>query len=398
MEKDLKAVILAAGKGTRMKSSLPKVMHEIFNKPLVARVLDSVIEAGAKENIVITGHKREIVDEYLAKNYPSTVSVFQKEQLGTGHAIKCASEKIQNFKGNILILCGDTPLITSKSIQNIVKFHNENNVSEIVEEKDATFEIKKIEEVNAGIYCINWETTGKYIDEIKNDNNQKEYYLTDLIKLAKKGSKKVCPYVLESADEIFGINSRKNLAEAISIMKQRKLDELMESGVTIIDPMTTYISPETTIEPETVILPSVVIEGKNKIGKNCKIGPFAHLRGDCTIADFVKIGNFVELKKANVQSHTNICHLSYVGDSTVGENVNIGAGTITANYDSRTKIKSQTVIKNKASIGSNSVIVAPVEIGENALIGAGSVITSDIKANSLGITRAKQREIENYVK
>ena len=424
MEKDLKAVILAAGKGTRMKSSLPKVMHEIFNKPLVARVLDSVIEAGARENIVITGHKREIVDEYLAKNYPSTVSVFQKEQLGTGHAIKCASEKIQNFKGNILILCGDTPLITSKSIQNIVKFHNENNaditvvsaffdepfgygrivrdnennVSEIVEEKDATFEIKKIKEVNAGIYCINWETTGKYIDEIKNDNNQKEYYLTDLIKLAKKGSKKVCPYVLESADEIFGINSRKNLAEAISIMKQRKLDELMESGVTIIDPMTTYISPETTIEPETVILPSVVIEGKNKIGKNCKIGPFAHLRGDCTIADFVKIGNFVELKKANVQSHTNICRLSYVGDSTVGENVNIGAGTITANYDSRTKIKSQTVIKNKASIGSNSVIVAPVEIGENALIGAGSVITSDIKANSLGITRAKQREIENYVK
>ncbi len=424
MEKDLKAVILAAGKGTRMKSNLPKVLHEIFNKPLIARVLDSAAGAGIKESIVVTGHGAGEVESYLLKNYPYAIPVIQKEQLGTGHALKIAGEKLKGFGGNILVLCGDTPLITSSSIKKIIEFHNKNNaditvvsaffdnpygygrivrgenneVRAIVEEKDASSEIKKIKEVNAGIYCINWETSASGIDEIKNDNAQGEYYLTDLIKWAVSRSKKVCPYVLESAREIFGINSKSNLAQATSIMKQRKLDELTENGVTIVDPSTTYISPETEIGADTVILPSVVIEGENKIGKNCKIGPFSHLRGDCVIEDFVKIGNFVELKKACVKSHTNICHLSYVGDSNVGAGVNIGAGTITANYDSRTKVKSKTTINDGASIGSNSVLVAPVEIGKNALIGAGSVITSNISENALGITRSPQKEIKHYVK
>ena len=425
MEKDLKAVILAAGKGTRMKSELPKCLHEVFNKPIIARMLDSAITAGSIENVVVVGHKAELIENYISKNYSNTICALQKEQLGTGHALKVAAEeKLKSYRGNLLVLNGDTPLITGETLSDFVKYHNENNaditvmsalfdnpygygrivrdekenVKAIVEEKDADVEIKKIKEINSGVFCFNWKTVSEGLFQLKNNNSQKEYYLTDLIKWAIGCSKKVCAYVLKTSDEIAGVNSKEQLADVTKILKKRKLKELMDKGVTIIDPDTTYISPETEIEADTVILPSVVIEGKNKIGKNCKIGPFAHLRGDCTIADFVKIGNFVELKKANVQSHTNICHLSYVGDSTVGENVNIGAGTITANYDSRTKIKSQTVIKNKASIGSNSVIVAPVEIGENALIGAGSVITSDIKANSLGITRAKQREIENYVK
>ena len=181
-------------------------------------------------------------------------------------------------------------------------------------------------------------------------------------------------------------------------MQKRKLNELMEQGITIVDPDTTYISPETEIGEDTIILPNVVLEGRNIIGKDCKIGPFSHLRGNCKIEDFVKIGNFVELKNATVQSHTNICHLSYVGDSCVGQNVNIGAGTITANYDSRTKVKSKTEIKNNASIGSNTVLVAPVEIGEHALIGAGSVITKSVKENSLALTRSPQKEVQNYVK
>lgn len=424
MKKDLKTVVLAAGKGTRMKSDTPKVLHEIFNKPLLARVLGAVIEAGSKENIVVVGHKADIVEAYVSKNYKTASCVVQKEQLGTGHALKIASEKLKDYKGNVLVVCGDTPLIKSSTIKEFIEFHNQNNaditvmsaffdnpkgygrivrdekgnVLKIVEEKDADEKTKEIKEINAGIYCINWETAGFGINEIKNDNAQNEYYLTDLIKWGVNRSKKVSPYVLKSSDEIYGINSKSNLAQATKIMKQRKLNELMEQGVTIIDPDTTYISPETEIEPDTVILPSVVIEGENKIGKNCKIGPFSHLRGDCVIGDFVKIGNFVELKKAIVKSHTNICHLSYVGDAKVGSNVNIGAGTITANYDSRTKIKSETIIEDKVSIGANAVVVAPVTLKENSMVGAGSVITKDLEANSLGLTRSPQKEIKNYIK
>lgn len=424
MIKDLKTVILAAGKGTRMKSDTPKVLHEIFNKPLVGRVLDAVIMAGSTENIAVIGHGADLVESYISKNYKNTACVLQKEQLGTGHALKMASEKLKDFKGNVLVVCGDTPLIKSETLKKFVEFHNSNNaditvmsaffdepkgygrivrnsknqVTAIVEEKDATPEIKIIQEVNAGVYCFNWETVASGIDEIKNNNAQGEYYLTDLIKWGVNRSKKVFPYVLDDSDEIFGINSKKHLAMAVKIMKQRKLDELMESGVTIIDPDTTYISPETTIEADTVILPNVVLEGVNKIGKNCKIGPFSHLRGNCEIADFVKIGNFVELKNTSVESHTNICHLSYVGDSEVGQNVNVGAGTITANYDSRTKIKSKTTIKNGVSIGSNVVLVAPVELGQKAFIGAGSVITKNVEDNSLALTRSPQKEIKNYIK
>ncbi|MCD8024580.1 MAG: NTP transferase domain-containing protein [Candidatus Gastranaerophilales bacterium] len=422
MEKDLKAVILAAGKGTRMKSGTPKVLHEIFNKPLIARVLDNI--SFSAENIVVIGHGASLVKEYLDRNYPKTKTVLQKEQLGTGHALKIASFELEEFKGNLLVLCGDTPLIRQNTLEDFVNFHNENraditvmsavfdnprgygrivrdnkgNVKKIVEEKDADLKTKQIKEINAGIYCFNFEAVKKGIDEIKNQNAQGEYYITDLIKWGAERSKKVCLYVIKSCDEIFGINSKKHLAQGYCIMKERKLSELMDNGVTIVDPHTTSISPETEIEPDTVILPSVVIEGKNKIGKNCKIGPFTHLRGGCEIEDFVKLGNFVELKNAKVKSGTNICHLSYVGDSSVGSNVNIGAGTITANYDSRTKIKSRTKINDNASIGSNCVLVAPVEIGENSLIGAGSVITKNVDDYSLGLCRAAQKEIKNYIK
>lgn len=420
----LKAIVLAAGKGTRMKSEKPKVLHEIFNKPLVGWVLNSCEKIGSLENIVIVGHKGEMVQKYILKDHPASVCIEQKEQLGTGHAVSMAKAELENFSGNVLVLCGDTPLITPESLKKFAGYHNENDadvtvmtsilenpagygriirnsngcVLEIVEQKDCNENQKAVNEINAGMYCFRWQNIKGFFDELKNNNSQNEYYLTDIIKWANEKGLKVSGYVLENSDETLGINSRIQLFEAFKIMNLRHLNHLMDEGVTIVSPENTQISPETTIEADTVIFPNTFINGKNKIGKNCKIGPFSHLRGDCTIEDYVKIGNFVELKKAFVKSHTNICHLSYVGDAEVGENVNVGAGTITANYNSITKEKKKTTIKDGASIGSNTVLVAPVELGENAFIAAGSVITKDVGANALGLTRSPQREIKNYVK
>lgn len=423
INEDVKAVILAAGKGTRMKSDKPKVLHEIFSKPLLGWVIDCLVSSSINENIVVTGHKSELVEDYL-KQIPNTVSVLQKEQKGTGHAVSMVKGILADFKGILLVVCGDTPLIRSESINEFIEFHKRNNaaltvmttifdnpagygrivrdkngsVEKIVEQKDADDVQKNIKEVNAGIYCINWEDVSAAFDSLTSDNAQGEYYLTDIVEWANNKGKKVLAYTLDDSDEIYGINSRENLAVAAKIMKTRKLKELMNEGVTIVDPDTTSISPETSIEEDTVIFPNTFINGKNKIGRNCKIGPFSHLRGECIIEDYVKIGNFVELKKAYVKSHTNISHLSYVGDATVGSNVNIGAGTITANYNSHTKVKSKTIISDGASVGSNTVLVAPVVLGKNAFIGAGSVITKNVDDNSLAITRSAQREIKNYIK
>ncbi len=421
---NLKAIVLAAGKGTRMKSEKPKVLHEIFNKPLVSWVLSACENIGSSENIVIIGHKGEEVQNFVNKNHPQSICVEQKEQLGTGHAVSMAKSALNGFDGMVLILCGDTPLITSESLQKFVDFHKNNdaaitvmtsildnpkgygrivrnalnNVAEIVEQKDCDENQAKINEINAGMYCIDWQKAKGFFNNLKNDNAQNEYYLTDIIKWGNENGHKVLGFVLEESDEALGINSRIQLADAFRIMNLRHLDYLMDEGVTIVSPENTQISPETTIGEDTIIFPNTFINGKNIIGKNCKIGPFSHLRGDCTIEDFVKIGNFVELKKTYVKSHTNISHLSYVGDCNVGEGVNIGAGTITANYNSITKEKKQTIINDGASIGSNTVLVAPVELGEKAFIAAGSVITKDVGANSLGLTRSPQKEIKNYVK
>lgn len=424
MEKELKSIILGAGKGTRMKSDLPKVLHEIFSKPLIGWVIDSLNEIeNNSENIVVVGCGAELVENYLEKNFNNVKTVLQKEQLGTGHAIKQTVPFLKGFKGNVIITCGDTPLLRSETLKNFVKFHNENNadltlmsaifddpfgygriirnekdgVDSIVEQKDATEEQKKIKEINTGVYCLNWEKMSQAFDELKNNNAQKEYYLTDIVKWANEKNLKVCGFVNEDSDEIYGINSRKNLAYAFNIMKNRKLDELMEEGVTIVDPTTTYISPDTTIEKDTIIYPSTYIEGKNEILKNCKIGPFARLRGGCRVEEGCKIGNFVELKNTKIAKKTNVCHLSYMGDAEIGNNVNIGAGTICANYNSITKVKSKTIIKDNASIGSNCVLVAPVEIGQGAFVGALSAITKNVEKDSLAIARNPQKEIKGWV-
>lgn len=421
----LKSIILAAGKGTRMKSETPKVLHEIFNKTLLGYVIDAVNNTElADENIVIVGHQAEKVDEYIKKNYSNAKTVLQSPQLGTGHAVSMALPLLENYDGEVIILCGDTPLITSETIKEFVDYHRresadltvmsaifdnptnygriirnqDGSLNSIVEEKDATPEQKGVNEVNAGIYCINWAKIKPAFKDLKTNNAQGEYYLTDIIRWAGSKSFKTSAYTLKNNEEIFGINSKENLAEASRYLNNRTLSNLMAQGVTIVDPISTWISPETEIESDTIIYPSCYIEGKNKIGKNCKIGPFAHLRGDVILEDNVKIGNFVEVKKTTIKSNTNACHLTYLGDSEIGSGVNIGAGTITANYNPLTKEKSKTIIKDNAKIGSNSVLVAPVTIDEGANVGALSVITKDISAWALAITRAPLRIIEGWVK
>ena len=414
----LKSVILAAGKGTRMKSETPKVLHTIFDKTLVGYVIEAVNGTGlADENFVIVGH-------HIKENYTNARTVLQSPQLGTGHAVSMVLPYLNDFDGEVVILCGDTPLITAETIKEFVEYHKNNksdltvmsaifdnptnygriirgangHVDGIVEEKDATPEQKGVKEINAGIYCLDWQKVKPAFSQLKTNNAQGEYYLTDIIKWGNEQGLSVNAYTLKDNEEIYGINSKANLAEATKFLNRRIINKHLTNGVTIIDPNTTWISPETEIEADTVIYPSTYIEGANKIGKNCKIGPFAHLRGGVILDDEVKIGNFVEVKKAHIKSHTNACHLTYIGDAEIGAGVNIGAGTITANYNPLTKEKSKTIIEDNVKIGSNSVLVAPVKIEEGANVGALSVITKDIPQWALAITRAPLRMIEGWVK
>lgn len=419
-----RAIILAAGKGTRMKSDLPKVLHPIFSKPLLGYVLDAVNNTDmVDENYVIVGHQAEIVEDFVSKNYQNAKCILQMPQLGTGDAVNKAYEDLKNFDGEVIILCGDAPLITSETIKEFVENHRKNNavltvmsaifdnptnygrivrdensdLLAIVEEKDATPEQKAIKEINAGVYCLDWQKICPAFKSLKCNNAQGEYYLTDIVSWAVNNGLKSQSFILKNNEEIFGINSKAHLAEATKFLNTRTINKLLEDGVTIVDPNSTFISPETTIDADTTIFPNVYISGKNTIGKNCKIGPFAHIRDGATIGNNVRIGNFVEIKKSVIKDNTNVSHLSYIGDSELGSKVNIGAGTITANYNPITKIKSKTIIKDGANTGSNSVIVAPVTIEENASVAAGSIITKDVEANALAITRSPLKIIQNWV-
>lgn len=420
---DIKSVILAAGKGTRMKSNLPKVLHEILGKALVGYVLDSVKHI-TNENFVIVGHHAEEVEKYVISHYENAKTVLQSPQLGTGHAVSMVCPMLENYSGQVLILCGDTPLITEETLKKFVEYHKENksditvmsaifenptnygriirdadnSLKCIVEEKDATLEQKAIKEVNAGIYCINWAKVKSAFSQLTSNNAQGEYYLTDIIEWGKKNGLSVNAYIMENNIETFGINSRVQLAEALKLLQKRINEKHMINGVTIVDPETTYISADTEIGQDTIIYPSTYIEGENKIGSNCKIGPMAHLRGGVEIGDYCKIGNFVEVKKAKIASHTNAGHLSYIGDSEIGSYVNIGAGTITANYNPLTKVKSKTVLEDNVKIGSNTVLVAPVKVEEGANVGALSVITKNIPAWALALTRSPLRVLSDWVK
>jgi bifunctional UDP-N-acetylglucosamine pyrophosphorylase/glucosamine-1-phosphate N-acetyltransferase len=424
MGKKINAVILAAGKGTRMKSETPKVLHKIFDKTLLGYVLDAVnADNLVEKSFVIVGHQAELVDKFVTENYENASTVLQTPQLGTGHAVSMVCPQLEDFDGDVIILCGDTPLVTSENLKKFIEYHNSKNsdltvmsaifenptnygrivrdgekLASIVEEKDASPAQKKIKEVNAGIYCLNWKKIKPAFSQLTSNNAQGEYYLTDIISWGGKVGLNVNAYILENNEEIFGINSKAHLAEASKMLNTKIINKHLENGVTIVDPATTWISIDTEIGADTIIYPSVYISGKNKIGNKCSIGPFAHLRGGVELEDGVKIGNFVEVKKSTIKANTNACHLTYIGDSEIGSGVNIGAGTITANYNHFTKTKSKTIIDNGASIGSNSVLVAPVTIGEKASVGAGTVVTKDVESKALAVTRAPMRTVENYVK
>jgi bifunctional UDP-N-acetylglucosamine pyrophosphorylase/glucosamine-1-phosphate N-acetyltransferase len=460
VDNEIKTIILAAGKGTRMKSTLPKVLHKIFKKTLLQRVIDSVLSMPkADEVYVIVGHQAKEVCEHVNSNYADNIkTILQEPQLGTGDAVFKAYEYLKDFQGTVLILCGDTPLIRTQTVSKFIEFHkqskadltvmsaifenpanygrivrNDNGLlQKIVEEKDATPQVKAVKEINAGIYCIEWNKISPAFFELTTNNEQGEYYLTDIVDWTVKNNLKAQAYILEDNQEIFGINSRKHLAEATSFLNQRKLNELMDEGVTIIDPLATWISPETSIGSDSIIYPGCYIEGQNQLGadniigpntnisgnvqtsenvkiihskisdvqiaENTTIGPFSHIRDGVVIKENVRIGNFVEIKKSEINKNTNVSHLSYIGDAFLGEDVNIGAGTITANYNALTKEKNKTTIENGVKTGSNSVLVAPVKIAERANIAAGSVITKDIPEYALAITRSPLKIMENWVK
>ena len=424
MNNSVKAVILAAGKGTRMKSDTPKVLHKIFDKTILGYVLDAVNKTNTvSENFVIVGHQAEVVEKFVNENYNNAKCILQSPQLGTGHAVYQAYESLKGFDGEVLILNGDIPLITPETLSEFIAMHRERkaaltimsaifsdptnygriirdengSVKAIIEEKDASPAQKKIQEINTGVYILSWKDMSEAFLHLDSNNAQGEYYLTDIVKWAIGKNLKTEAYVLKNNEESFGINSKIQLAQVGKILNKRNLRKLMENGVTIVDPDTTYISSETQIEADTIVYPCTYIEGKNKIGKDCKIGPFARLRGDVEIGDNVKIGNFVEVKKSVIKSNTNVSHLSYIGDSELGAGVNIGAGTITANYDPISKVKSRTVLENGANTGSNTVLVAPVTLKENAMTAAGSVVSKNIEKDALAITRAPLRIISGWV-
>lgn len=447
---ELAAVILAAGKGTRMRSDLPKVLHKICGKPMIHYVLEGIKGAGIERIIVIVGHQGELV----AQNLPQDIkTVLQEPQLGTAHALLQAKEELTDFRGDILVMSADTPLVGENLLSDFLGAHRRSGamitvltaaleepagygrvvrdssgkVVKIVEQKDANSSERNIKEINGGIYCFSSAGLFESLGAIGMGNAQKEYYLPDLIELYGKNKKLVVAYQAPCPGDIQGINDRRQLAEVESLIRYRKNEELMISGVTVIDPANTYIDRDVIIGRDSTVYPFTIIEGRSVFGENCSLGPGVHLRDikagkhvtiansvamesviedQCTIGPFayirpgchlkqkVKIGDFVEIKKVTLGKRSKVPHLSYLGDTEVGCDVNVGAGTITCNYDGANKWP--THIGDGAFIGSNTNLVAPVEVGVKAVIGAGSTITKDVPPGALGITRSRQRNLEGW--
>ena len=410
-EEYVMTIIMAAGKGTRMKSNKSKLVHEIYGKPLVKRVVELAEKIGSDEIVAVVGHLREQVQEVLGD---SVKYAYQDELLGTGHAVMQARKYLEGKKGKVVILYGDVPIIRPETLKNLIsksiknkeyatlltaKYENPmgygriirdegGNIKEIIEEKDADPLQKKIKEINSGIYCFDIEELLIALKKVKNDNAQGEYYLTDVIKIMNDEGLKTGAVIVEDNTEILGVNDRSQLELLTRVLRMRINSEHMRNGVTIEDSNSTYIYDDVEIGIDTVIHPNTVIKNDVKIGKNCEIGPNVYIREKCELANNVKIGSFVEIKKVKVGEGTKIPHLSYMGDTEIGSHGNIGCGTITCNYDGKNKNK--TIIGDNAFIGSNVNLVAPVKIGDNVLIAAGSTITEDVPSGKMGIARERQ--------
>lgn len=391
-------VLLAAGKGTRMKSSVPKVLHEVCERPMIDYAINSIRHAGVGSVYVVAGHEFALVKEHL-KQYRGVKIVRQKKLLGTADAVNSARSGILKEKNDVVILYADAPLVTPQTLKELIKTHKaesasctmlttilkdpsgygrivrnaDGNVVKIAEDLDASPIEKAVEEVNVGVYCFKSGVLFKAIDKIKPQNAKKEYYLTDAISILAKNGEKIATYTTQDSDEMLGINSRVDLAKAGLVIRSRFLKSLMESGVTVFDPNLVCINPTAKIGRDTVIYPFTVIEKNVVIGKNCSVGPFCRLRPGTVLDDNVEVGNFLEISRSHIKSFAKVKHQSFIGDTTVGKNVNIGAGTIVANYDGKNKNK--TYIDDGAFIGSGTILIAPVKIGKKAITGAGAVVT-----------------------
>lgn len=416
---DLIAVVLAAGKGTRMKTDKAKVVHKIYGKEMIARVVETAMRAGIKDIVTIVGHKREDVEAVLKD---SVTYAYQEELLGTGHTTMQAIPYLKDKKGKVVILYGDVPIVRPETLQKLIaKSIKEDNdatvltamvpnptgygriirdevghVKEIVEERDATEEQKKISEINSGLYCFDIQELISALEKITPNNVQGEYYLTDVIKIMNDKGLKVGAMIVEDKTEILGVNDRAQLEMITRLLRIRINQEHMLNGVTIEDTNNTYIYDDVKIGADTVIHPNTTIKSGVIIGENCEIGPNAYIREGCNIADNVKIGSFVEVKKAIIGEGTKVPHLSYMGDCEIGKKTNIGCGTITCNYDGFKK--SKTIIGDNAFVGSNVNFIAPVEIGDNTIIAAGSTITDDVPKDSLSIARERQTNKKDWNK
>lgn len=444
------SVILAAGMGTRMKSKMPKVLHKVCGKPLSKWVIDASKAAGADKVCAVVGHKAETVKEVLGDVCEFAL---QAEQKGTGHAVMQAIDVIKNSKGEVVILNGDTPLITAETINKAIEYHknngnqatvitailddatgygrivrdNDGSVLKIVEQKDASEEEKKINEVNSGMYVFDAQSLVYALDKITPNNAQGEYYLTDTLEILLSAGKKIGGYAISDNDEIRGINDRVQLNEAEKIMQKRINEYHMRNGVTMRNPESVYIEDGVKIGNDTEICQNVTIKSGTKIGSDCVIGsgsmldravihdgvdvlssvilesevdegthvgPFAYIRPNCHVGKEVKVGDFVELKNSNIDDGTKISHLTYIGDSDVGKRVNFGCGTVTCNYDGKKKYR--TTIGDDCFVGCNTNFVSPINVGDGVYIAAGSTITEDIPENSLSIARARQVNKEGW--
>ncbi|ANU26861.1 bifunctional UDP-N-acetylglucosamine diphosphorylase/glucosamine-1-phosphate N-acetyltransferase GlmU [Planococcus versutus] len=444
------AVILAAGQGTRMKSKLYKVLHPVCGMPMVEHVAGNVEQLGVKKIVTVVGHGAEKVQQQLGDK---SEYALQAEQLGTAHAVQQTASLIEGLSGTTLVVCGDTPLIRPETMQALLDQHAETKakatiltaiadnpagygrilrnsdgiVKKIVEQKDASEEEQRVKEINTGTYCFDNEALFEALKCVSNDNVQGEYYLPDVIEILQKQGEIVAAYATDNFDETLGVNDRVALSQAENTMRKRIAEKHMRAGVSIIDPSTAYISAQAQIGADTIIYPNVQIDGYTKIGEDCiissnthivnseigdrttvrsseihdssigadtAVGPFAHIRPQTVLGNHVKIGNFVEVKKAEVGNDSKVSHLSYIGDATVGTGVNIGCGTITVNYDGKNKF--QTIIEDDTFVGCNSNLIAPVTVGKGSYIAAGSTISKDVPQDSLAIARARQENKEGY--
>jgi bifunctional UDP-N-acetylglucosamine pyrophosphorylase / glucosamine-1-phosphate N-acetyltransferase len=440
--------ILAAGKGTRMKSDLPKVLHSLGGRSLVERVIESCALIEPERICTIVGYRAAEVKTALA-HLPQLEFVEQTEQLGTGHAVQQLLEPLKGFAGDIVLLNGDVPLLRPETIANLVKTHQENNndatlltaqlpnptgygrvfcdgdnlVTQIVEHRDCNDAQRKNNRINAGVYCFKWDVLAQALPKLTTDNDQQEYYLTDVILHCDR----VMAMDVADFQEISGINDRFQLSAAYEILQDRIKEKWMKAGVMIHQPDTVTIDDTVQLEPDVIIEPQTHLRGNSvikagcrlgpgsliensvieentkilysvvndsQVGSNTQVGPYAHIRGQAQVGEQCRIGNFVEIKKSTIGNQTNMAHLAYIGDATLGEQVNIGAGTITANYDGVNK--HQTVIGDRSKTGANSVLVAPITLGEDVTVAAGSTITKDVEDDCLVVARARQKEIKGW--